>query len=417
MTQKEKIKKKNEIQSKAVAMSLIERFLCLEWCTGVGKSLASIKILQEIYSLNQNIHCYIICKENSHKKNWIDEFKKHKKEHLLKNVTITLYSSMHKETVPADLIIMDECHALTGPRIVKLRPILNKNTRIVFLSATINDKKRVLIENFCKSLTYYSISLFEAIKMGLVPEPKLFVHSVKLDPNNPETHDLVVRKPKVKESNLFKRCSFKTRVRDMKSIPKEYGVIAECNEYEYYEAITEQMEYFKSVSEDYSKEMGLRRGCRNKYLNLATQRKKFLGKVKGRHVQQIVEKFRSDNKRFICFTGSVEQAISLGSNAAIHSKNRKEKNQSIIDCFNRKECSELFAVKMLRESVNLTDIEKGVITQLDSEIGSFYQMLGRALRHEFPEMHIFVIEKTKDVSYLNNALVNFDNKYVTKVNG
>ena len=86
--------------------------------------------------------------------------------------------------------------------------------------------------------------------------------------------------------------------------------------------------------------------------------------------------------------------------------------QDLIDCFNREECDELFAVKMLRESVNLTNIEKGVITQLDSTIGSFYQMMGRTLRHEFPELHIFVVDNTQDIKYFENSMKDFDEKYV-----
>ena len=93
----------------------------------------------------------------------------------------------------------------------------------------------------------------------------------------------------------------------------------------------------------------------------------------------------------------------------IHSK---EVNQELIDCFNRNECSELFAVKMLRESVNLFNIEKGIITQLDSGIGSFFQMLGRTLRHDFPEMHLFVLQDTQDVKYFRKSMKNFNQKYL-----
>ena len=75
-------------------------------------------------------------------------------------------------------------------------------------------------------------------------------------------------------------------------------------------------------------------------------------------------------------------------------------NDELIDCFNRLECDELFAVKMLREGVNLTQIEKGIITQLDSKIGSFFQMLGRCLRYEFPEMHLLVIQRILRIWYI-----------------
>ena len=85
----------------------------------------------------------------------------------------------------------------------------------------------------------------------------------------------------------------------------------------------------------------------------------------------------------------------------------------MIDCFNNEECTELFAVKMLREGVNLTNIERGIITQLDSGIGSFFQMLGRCLRHEFPEMHLLVVQNTQDEVYFRKSMENFNKKYIT----
>ena len=67
---------------------------------------------------------------------------------------------------------------------------------------------------------------------------------------------------------------------------------------------------------------------------------------------------------------------------------------------------------MLREGINLTNIERGIITQLDSKIGSFFQMLGRCLRHEFPEMHLMLLKNTKDEEYFNKSMEHFDKKYI-----
>jgi ERCC4-related helicase len=67
---------------------------------------------------------------------------------------------------------------------------------------------------------------------------------------------------------------------------------------------------------------------------------------------------------------------------------------------------------MLRESVNLTDIQKGIVVQLDSTIGSFYQMLGRCLRHEFPQMHLLILEDTQDEVYFASAMKDFDLKFI-----
>ena len=197
-----------------------------------------------------------------------------------------------------------------------------------------------------------------------------------------------------------------------KGKPKEYGITLLVTEQEYYDVATKQMAYYQGLSEDMSIPYPVRNGCRNKWLNIASSRKKFISEVKTQHVKDLVEKFRDSKSRFICFTGSIKQVQEVGASSAIHSKNDSKSNQQLIDCFNELECNELFAVKMLREGVNLAQIEKGIITQLDSSIGSFFQMLGRCLRHEFPEMHLLVVQDTQDEVYFKRSMESFNEKYI-----
>jgi superfamily II DNA or RNA helicase len=199
----------------------------------------------------------------------------------------------------------------------------------------------------------------------------------------------------------------------MKRYPKEIGIICQGTEQEHYNALTKNMTYYQGLSEDMNLPFPVRTGCRNKFLNIASKRKNFIAEVKTEAVNRLIKEFRANKLRFICFTGSIKQVEELGSKSAVHSKNDDKLNQELIDCFNKEECSELFAVKMLRESINLTNIERGVITQLDSGIGSFFQMLGRCLRHEFPEMHLFVLQETQDVVYFKRSMSKFNDKYVT----
>ena len=404
---------KDKIQSNALKLSLKHRFLCLEWCTGTGKSFASMKIVKEILSLNPNATGYLVCKESTHRKNWIDDAKKHKMSKVLNSTKTILYASLKNQKKEADFIIFDECHALTPLRVSHLRNILNKGTRIIFLSATINDAKKQLINSLCKKVHYYKIDLMKAIKLGLVPRPELIVHKMYLKKEiEGKIWDFTHRKPK-KGTNITKYCLHKDLFKVINTYPKSVGIVCQGSEQEYYDAISNQMAYYKGLSEDLSIPYPVRNGCRNKWLNLASQRKKFISEVKTELLKDLVKEFRLDDSRFICFTGSIKQSKILGAENAVHSKNSNEYNQELIDCFNRMECKELFAVKMLREGVNLTQIERGIITQLDSGIGSFFQMLGRCLRHEYPEMHLIVLQETQDVVYFNKSMKNFNQEFVT----
>ena len=78
----------------------------------------------------------------------------------------------------------------------------------------------------------------------------------------------------------------------------------------------------------------------------------------------------------------------------------------IIDKFNQKKINQLFVVDMLREGMNLVEAN-AIIVQLDSKNRSAVQMLGRALRHDKPVIHIFYYKDTQDEIYLMNSLKEF----------
>lgn len=401
---------KSEKQSLAVQISKKNRHLCLEWSTGVGKSLAAIRIIEEILSTRRNSHGVIICKESTHLKNWEDEFVKHGKKTVMKRVSMFLYASLHKHqnhSTHPDFIVLDECHALTEKRVALLKPLIGPSTKVILLSATIPEDKKDLIKGLLGSVYNYKITLLQAIKEGLLPEPKLIVHKMKLEPKG--SHDYVFKKA-IKGKKTVK-CKPGEEWSVYNNNPKGTGITVVCNEIQYYNLITKQMAYYKDLMIKSGRKYGP--AIRNKFLNLGSQRKKFISKVKTDKTANIVKQLRGSQKRFICFAGTIDQSVKLGAKSSVNSRNKHEVNQDIISCFNDKSCSELFAVKMLRESVNLTDIEKGVIVQLDSTVGSFFQMFGRCLRHEFPEMHLIVIQDTQDEVYFENAMSDFDNKYVT----
>ena len=406
-------KQRDIIQKKALKLSRIHRFLCLEWSTRAGKTKAALDIAQDLLDKNPDSVGYLVCKESTHKKNWISDMQKHGKDTIQDSLKTILYASLKNQKKPADFVILDECHALTPKRIQYLRQILQKGTRIIFLSATIPDEKKDLMNALCKKVHYNKISLNKAFDIGLLPRPSLVIHSIHLnDEITDKVWEFVAKKAKGGADKYIK-CSHQDMYSNLKSLPKGYGLICTGSEKEHYDALTNQMAYYEELSNKQGVPYEVRKGCRFKYLNIASNRKKFIAEVKTSTVKKLVEEFRNDNSRFICFTGSIKQVKELGSDSAIHSKNTNDHNQQMIDCFNNLECNELFAVKMLREGVNLTNIERGIITQLDSGIGSFYQMLGRCLRHEFPEMHLILLQGTQDVKYFKRSMKDFNENYIT----
>jgi superfamily II DNA or RNA helicase len=70
---------------------------------------------------------------------------------------------------------------------------------------------------------------------------------------------------------------------------------------------------------------------------------------------------------------------------------------------------------MITEGMNLTDIQMGIITQLDGKERLFVQKIGRVLRADSPKAVIFYYKNTQDEKYLNNALENIDAKYIRRI--
>ncbi len=399
---------KDKIQDRALLSSRNRNHLVLEWSTGCGKTLASIKIIEDIIKSNPLAVGTIICKESTHRKNWIADIDKHGYNKVLDNTSILLYASA-KKLVDVDFIILDECHALTPMKTTLIKSKLKPGTKVIYLSATIEKQKKYLVDVMSDhTAAYYRIPLTKAIEMDLLPTPSVKIHRTALSNDDNRSYVYVMNKG-LKAKAEKAKCDYYNRWNVFNNY-KNVKLEVSCNEAEYYQLITEQMDYYKNLS--YSGSEGMRIACRNKFLNLGSKRKKFLAITKTSKAKQLVKKFRQSEHKFICFTGSIEQTKLLTNSSAVHSKNTKEHNQELVDCFNRDECNELFAVKMLREGVNLTNVQKGIIVQLDSTIGSFYQMLGRCLRHEFPEMHLIIIEETQDEVYFTKAMKDFDKRYI-----
>ena len=71
---------------------------------------------------------------------------------------------------------------------------------------------------------------------------------------------------------------------------------------------------------------------------------------------------------------------------------------------------------MLQEGENLTDIEVGVISQLDGSERPFIQKFGRTLRSNYPLLFIFYTKNTQDVIYMKNVIENTPNECIVNIN-
>lgn len=390
------------------ALSILEnnKNVLFEWATGCGKTKQAIKAI-DLLDKDKPNNVLIVVAETAHKKNWIEEFERWNKE-LLTNINYSInlvcYDSLHHfKGEKFDLVILDEAHHIwTEIRTAILTEIVSD--RFILLSATMDDEViediRSIIGDICVSV----ITLDEAIKGKLLPEPKVFLIPLILD--NKINNQTIEEVRGDKDKLVTIHCSVAEKwkyLKDKKRYPN-LRLIISCTERQKYNDLDLKIEYYKRLCM-YKKNPALK----NKLLQYGSQRKNFLGQIKTDKARKIISSF--GQSRFICFCTDIEQADVLGGNNSIHHK--KGNSLEIIDKFNKHIINSLYVVGMLKEGQNLDSIEKGLIIQLDGKSRPFIQKLGRVLRAEYPEIYIMYFAGTQDEVFLRNTVLKgLDEKFI-----
>ena len=393
---------REELNSAAIELLKTNNNIAIQAATGVGKSKMAIDLCYEIASKQiEPIRVLLVVAEIAHISNWNAEFVKW--NWSFGTCTIICYASLKKyRNTDWDVIIFDEAHHLNSELRLDVFDTLSAKYRI-FLSATLKDTLLYRLEESCGPIANLKMGLQDAFNADILPEPKIILIPLELD--NTKYNQIIIEEWGKKDKRLKAECLYADRwkyLRDKKRVPNGTLVI-HCTEKQKYEYFCEQFEYYKKRYM-----MCRNQVIKNKWLQCGSKRKVYLGLLKTATVVSLLTKLRK--KRLICFCTNIEQAEFLGGAYAVHSK--KKERQMVIDAFNSKGINRLFAVGMLQEGVNLTDIQVGIIVQLDGEERSFIQRFGRTLRSDSPVQYIIYYKGTRDEEYLENALENIDKKYI-----
>lgn len=392
---------KDNVQDEAVELSKTNNRLLLKHGTGLGKSLSFIKIQE--YHKPKSV--YIIVAERNHVQNWINEYKKHGKEELLKTVTFFCYASLKKYiNTTVDMICLDEGHHVSSDIRLDYLSSMRYNN-LVLLSATIKNDQLQKIEGITGVFYKYKIPLAEAIEAEIIPIPTFYL--IPLELNNATTELIEFsRGNKQKHEKIY--CEFKDRFKyivNKKDYPNLHLVIR-CTQYQKDQYLTNTYNYYKN------KYFETRRIIdKNKWLLSGSERKRYLAGIKTSYIQKLLTKFQ--NKRFICFCGSIKQARILSEDKNLICSDHYDIDK--IKMFNDGLIDNLFVVDMLKEGENLNNVEVGVIVQLDGETGSFIQKSGRIMRSKNPIIYLFYFKGTRDEVYLDNVLKEISIEHIRTV--
>jgi superfamily II DNA or RNA helicase len=262
---------RQEVQSNGLKLAEEYSYLVYEWATGLGKSLMAINIIEKFGG-----NWSIVIAETNHELNWINEFKEHKKEHLLKQVKFFCYQSLHKN-LEEENYIFDELHHITSEKRLNLLQQIHlyKLKRFVGLSTTLTKTQKLLIKCMIGDYHIDKVTLSDAIDAGILPEPIVYFVGIDLDTTK-RVHRFNFNKDKY----------------------------AMCTESEMYKRMSDRVDWLKDKYMIERNEFD-----KIKWLKSANDRKKFLSQCKTKHAKVLLAGLK--DKRLICFTGSIEQSEEL----------------------------------------------------------------------------------------------------------
>ena len=405
---------KQQLQEREFAILKDKQRVILKWATGCGKSKMAIDLINHATKDRlQKSGLHHICErvlfvvaERAHIQNWEDEFNKWKLDRANISTDICCYASLKKyKDFSYDIVVLDEGHHVFSEKRMAALEDLKDNlmpwARIYLLSATLSSGKEDLITGVLGKFYTSTVTLKDAIRNDILPDPRIYVIGMELD--NSKT-DQELRVNKADDGSPVVEWEKRS-----KYLYKNLPCIIKCTEKQKYIYYTDTMEYWKRRYE-----LSHNQFQHNLWVNTGSVRKRYLGELKTSVVYKLIQKIK--NKRYVCFCASVNQAEMLSSHNTISSKKSSKYNQHIIDSFNEKKISNIYAVGMITEGMNLNGIEIGVIAQLDGKERLFVQKAGRVLRADDPIAFICYYKDTQDEVYLKNALDNIDEKYVQHIN-
>ena len=386
----------NREEVKQEVLNIPNSNILLELPTSFGKSKCGLDIMA---SKNPKGRILVVVPRLVLIENWKDEIKKWGYEKYLPQVEFSTYVSFPKRADNYDFVIFDEAQHLSERCQESLSNFTIKN--LVLLSATVTKTFRCGLKLALPDLYCYKISMKEAIREDILPDPKVYLIPLTLDwqhkgytiVKNPKGPSPVIKVDYLKRWSVLKAKS-KNRIE------------ISCSQAQYSRDMDASINYWKRRSFS-SNSLAIK----NKWLQLCGTRLKWLSTEKNTVVHQILSKLNKE--RTLTFCNSIEQTEKLGK-YAINSKAKKESIENLSK-FNKGSINHITACDMLNEGMNLVNCRVGIYANLHSSEIITKQRLGRILRHESPIIIIPYFEGTRDEELVKKMLEDYNPKLVEKV--
>jgi len=331
----------------------------VELGTGVGKTLLGLKHMVKHYT--DYCSFLVIVPKLTVKDSWLSEIKTHGYEFLIEHIQFTTYRSLNKASVKYDWTYADECHNLTDSHANWLTEHSRINGNILGLTGTYPKRgsKKELCDEFIPKVFEYSID--EGTEAGMLNDYRIYVHMLELS-NKPT----LIKKNK--SGGRWKTSELKDYYGLNSAIDKAFG---------------------------------------KKKLMMRLYRMKSMQQydTKVNYVKDILKKIPV---KTLIFANTKEQADII-SKHSVYSKHPRGKEN--LKDFSDGKIYRLSCVEQLSESININDLQVGIIMHAFSNDTKTRQKIGRFLRlvvNKKAKIHILCYKNTIDETWVKNALESFD---------
>jgi len=359
MTIQEKEQKQKEIQDQAYNAWLVAggRGL-LQIATGVGKTrVALLSLIMRDTTPGTSV--LITAPDLFILNSWKLEFEKWGVDIEDYNVTLATIQSAHKwRDKYFDYYISDEVHGTLSEEYSKIY-LHNSFGRVMALSATVNRTHQNFLAQFDIPLIFtYNIN--QAVADGIVSPFKINIIECLISSES--------------EENKLRYKQFEHRAKE-----------AELNNHN------------------------------DKFLHRQTQAFMFGLPTRVKSAQKLRSLLLDANKRVLTFSNSIKALTEVTPHAIYSqkgfSKERKIANKLFFDMFQKGDINDLGSFKMLKQGVNLTNLNAMIVMSYFMTERDLIQRLGRVIRWEegkIADIYIFCFVDTIEKQWLESTLRNID---------
>jgi superfamily II DNA or RNA helicase len=370
--------------------------ICL--ATGVGKSKIVVDWLFSEGSATET-YMIVVPTEKLRDKGWKDEFDKWDEtqfQRIYEEVRKECYASIASKFANKTfhLVVLDEGHNITEANSLFFKH--NNVEKILALSAT--PPKDPIKKELLKKLglpIVYELSLDDAVKLRLVSPYEIIIVESNLNDSTKNISAGSGKKAfKVTEKVAYEKMNtyinnLQPKINEKPTTEVGYGY---------------QDDNVKILTP--SQEKNLNR--------IIMKRMKFIYGLQSKTEAAEYIKREIDRKdRTIYFCGTIQQAEKLCP-YYYHSKTKDD----ALTLFINEHINELSCVKALNEGINISNVDNGVVVQIDSEERNLVQRLGRIIRYReghLAKIVIIVAKGTVDEDWCNKAIRNLDTTKIRRI--